>query len=170
MGRRTVDDYEEEDCWDEDRLRRRRRTSRTSRSSRPSRAPLVILLIGGGVLLIGGGVFLICLLAGRPREQLKKNEERLIGKWSAVVREVPRRVAVFEFRGDGVFVLTMSDDRGRSVSDQGTWKVLGGKGDTIRIRMEGGGKSDEKNIELLPGDRFRYTTGNGTVINATRVR
>ena len=108
------------------------------------------------------------MLAVRPQEQLQKNRERLVGKWSAIFRENPRRVSVYEFRADGDFALTMSDGDGRSITEQGTWKVLGGKGNTLRVLMSVGGLNDEKDVELRSGGRFRYTTKDGTIINATR--
>lgn len=160
MGKRRYREPDE----DEDRPHGRRR------KGGGSRAPLVITLVALLLGILGGGGFLgYWWFAVRPKEQLQKNRERLVGKWSALVRESDRRVAVFEFRQDGGFTLSMSDAAGHRVSSSGTWKVLGGKGTIIRVQMTTELADRSKDIEMVSRDRFRYTSEKGVVYDARRV-
>jgi hypothetical protein len=52
----------------------------------------------------------------------------------------------------------------------GTWKVLGGKGNTIRVRLAWNDKTNDRNLEFLSEDRFRYATDVDTVFIYNRVR
>jgi hypothetical protein len=152
----------------------------------PTRVGVNRCLIVG---VVGGGGFLIYwLVAGRPKQQLQKKGEQLVGKWSATVQQRPGRVFVYEFRKDGGFVLTGSQPGVATITSSGSWEVLSSKGNTLRVRMvvehekvvDARGtvvpeftaekkRDDKKDFEWLSKDRFRYTTSNGLVVEATRV-
>src|SRR5262249_51454741 len=162
----------------EDDLDRNDRTVRRSRRKKSgSRAPWILLVVLGSALIVLGGVILLVNALNSERAQdksqpdeLQRNRERLIGKWTALVQERPRREFTYEFRADGTFVLILRDGAGRQVTSTGTWKALSARGDTIQVRAEDREVRSEMNIEFIANDRFRYTTPNGTVINASRVR
>jgi hypothetical protein len=147
----------------------------------------VVVCLVVGVLGAAGGLG-YWLLVARPREQLQKNKEQLLGRWSGSDPEHPGRLVFYEFREDGSFVLTGTNPNGTKVSQHGTWKALGDKGNTLHLSMttgerevvdgagnlvsrgsEGKGKEFKQDVELLSKDRFRLTTSAGRVFEASRL-
>ena len=161
MGRRRYRDYDEDE---EDRPRRRR--------GGESRAPLIIaiscLLVG---LLGGGGCLGYWLLAVRPQQQLQKKGEQLVGKWSGVVRTNPLTIMIFDFRADGTFTLSGNLDSGRfRASTDGIWKVVGSKGNTLRVRTTTEGRANsDMHFEFVSADSFQRTL-EGRTITFNRLR
>src|SRR5262249_29839975 len=140
-------------------------------------APWIILVVTGGVMFVLGGLMVLVSALGGNRardtaspDDLTRNRERLIGKWTALLQERPRREFTYEFHADGTFVLIGSDGAGRQVTSSGTWKPVSAKGDTIMVRADGPEAHSEMNIEFVGMDNFRYTTPKGIVLNASRVR
>jgi|SRR5262245_18539049 len=177
MSRPYRRDTDEDDLDRDDRPLRRPR-----RKKRGSQAPWIILIVlGSAILALGGVAILVVALSGErskdksqqnreAQDDLNRNRERLIGTWTALVRERPRREFTYEFHADGRFVLIGSDGAGLRVTSTGTWKAVSARGDTIQVRAEGTEANSDMNIEFISKDRYRYTTPNGLVINASRVR
>src|SRR5438270_10129060 len=99
-SRRTED---EDDLDRNDRPKRRLRRKKSG-----SRAPWILLIVLGSAMLVLGGVILLVNALSRERAQdtsqqlaLLRNRERLIGKWTALVQERPRREFTYDFRADG---------------------------------------------------------------------
>src|SRR4051794_28494103 len=139
---------------DEDDLDRNDRPKRHLRRKKSgSRAPWIALIVLGSAMLVLGGVILLVSALSRERAkdtsqqaELQRNRERLIGKWTALVQESPRRQFTYDFRADGTFVLIGSDGAGRQVSHTGTWKAISARGDTIQVRAEDPEVHSEMNI------------------------
>src|SRR5262249_49958105 len=110
---------------DEDDLDRNDRTVRRSRRKKSgSRAPGMLLGVLGGVILLVNALNSERAQDKSQPDELQRNRERLIGKWTALVQERPRREFTYEFRADGTFVLILRDGAGRQVTSTGTWKAL----------------------------------------------
>jgi hypothetical protein len=170
-------DTDEADLDRDDRPLRRPR-----RKKGGSQAPWIILIVlGSAILALGGVALLVVALSGErskdksqqnreAQDDLNRNRERLIGTWTALVQERPRREVTYEFHADGRFGLIISDGAGRGGPSTGTWRAVSARGDTIQVRAESREVNNEMNIEFVSKDRFRYTTPKGFVINASRVR
>jgi hypothetical protein len=170
MRRRTFED-EDDDLDHEDRPGQRRRP-RKRRSNRPL---VIVLVLGLGFLFfVGVGSLADWWFAVRPGQQLERNKERLIGRWTAVV-EYKRRLDVsYEFHKDGVVVFSMSRQDGASVTNTGRWRTLRATSDTIVIHMDFTLPNEEivqdMDIKFLGDDRFTYNSPHGYVVDAKRVR
>src|SRR6266545_1385978 len=147
MSRPYRRDTDEDDLDRDDRPLQRPR-----QKQRGLPAPgIILIVIGSAILLLGGTALLILALRGErskdksqqnqeAQDDLNRNRERLIGTWTALVQERPRREVTYEFHADGKFVLIVSDGAGRGVPSTGTGGTVSARGDTFRVGAGGAGR------------------------------
>jgi hypothetical protein len=169
MTRRTRR-YDDEDADHNERPARRPRRRKKGSGS----FPLVILFLAILVPLVTGfGCLGYWWFAVRPKEQFERNQQRLLGRWTATLQRSEPTTAHYEFRQGGVYIFSMSKQGAGSMTGQGSWKALSATRDTIRIntKVHTSIKEFDENLTItfLSDDRFTYTSSSGTVINASRV-
>jgi hypothetical protein len=146
---------------DDDDFRPRPRNRR--RRKKPFPTGLVIALVLLAVLvpfLVAGAYFVAQAIpnsGGLPTLAGPRNAQRLLGKWEMQISQggLSGR-GVYEYRADGSASVTVYRG-GQSLSTPVRWEVLGESGDTIKLRVSGGGMVEERTIQFLSNDEYQDT-------------
>jgi hypothetical protein len=170
------------DPWREEeeaRRARKRRRRRRDREGLPGGLLLGLALAGMFLLIVGAALGLYLLVQGDktdpapraapgadPTDPLRLAagpaalRQKLIGVW--VTAPLRGGAASLEFRADGTLVVR---DRGRQWD--GTWQVVGGLGNTVRVRRTGPRGMYEDNFTFQDDNRF-IISGGGAIYHRRR--
>jgi hypothetical protein len=120
---------------------------------------LLVCLIGGGLFLVllAAAVALVAYVALRsqgPPAAAAAARDRLLGTWDADTLDGGK--ATLEFRPDGSLeVAATRPGQNRVVRLSGTWDLVGGSGDRLRIRRATPGTAPRDDDVLFQGpDQF----------------